>query len=756
MQATHTIAGDLAALVPSPVSPGIYNAAAAITFTGKLLFQAQAYATIAAPGGRIIFITDDTTVDTPVSHWYFDIRAAFATAAASKMEFVIGTEPVTHPDDIEALAKLVLWDVTGAISLGASSTAIGHMRASGAIAVGASVTCHSLESKAGAVTLGAGATSGDVNAAGAIGLGAGAKSGILNAGGAITLGARATALTATTEAATSLGAGASLPGLLAASLGGMTLAPGEYEAAAAVGLTGTLQLDATGYSLDTTTGLLKKGDATVDVGTFLTDIGEIFGEPTKPLWKFITGGALNTAAASTMVFVSSDPYPDGVIVDGTDLYKVGADTDLYEALAKLVFWKVTGAITLGASSIAIGHMDASAAITLGANAIGGSLVAGAAITLGANASYLSVDATTVNIGAGAHQVGAAAPLAADWVGLTFEPNPQPAEPPYERAAATTLSGTLYLDAGTYTVGTDYDNLSGMSGSDDLWLFEIGGAFTTAAGSTMVFLSDGSNKASIIPVESARYKALAQRVLWDVTGAITLGAGSTAIGHMKATGAITTGAGAISGDLQSTAGAITLGADAKSGQVNAAGAVTMGAGAVADSVSSEAAVTLGAGAFAVHSLAADVGGMSLVPGTYNSAAAVGLTGTLTLKNPDSIDAPVWTFTVGAAFTTAAASQMVFDYDSRAAGGGTVIWDVTGAITLGAGSAALGTMKTKAAITVGASATCGALEAGGAVTVGANTGYFSADGSAVTLGAGATKNTPANRGLLGLPPLLSDSE
>jgi hypothetical protein len=50
------------------------------------------------------------------------------------------------------------------------------------------------------------------------------------------------------------------------------------------------------------------------------------------------------------------------------------------------------------------------------------------------------------------------------------------------------------------------------------------------------------------------------VVWDVTGAITLGANSVAIGDMRAFGAITLGASASSGTLQSTSGgAVTLGA-----------------------------------------------------------------------------------------------------------------------------------------------------------------------------------------------------
>jgi hypothetical protein len=236
--------------------------------------------------------------------------------------------------------------------------------------------------------------------------------------------------------------------------------------------------------------------------------------------------------------------------------------------------------------------------------------------------------------------------------------------------------------------------------------------------------------------------LSAHVLWDVTGAITLGAASTAIGKMEASGAITVGAGAEAGSLTSTGGAITLGASAVCGTLRAVGAITLGAGAVTQSIDSDAAVTLGAGAYAVGSLAADLGGMTLVPGTYTATAAVGLTGTLILDTT-GITTPVWRFEISAAFTTAAASEMkIIGPNANAA---KVEWVVGGAITLGASSFAIGTMNTKAAITVGASATCGSLVAGGAVTVGAGTRYVSADGTAVTLGAGATPIPAAGLGL-----------
>jgi hypothetical protein len=93
-----------------------------------------------------------------------------------------------------------------------------------------------------------------------------------------------------------------------------------------------------------------------------------------------------------------------------------------------------------------------------------------------------------------------------------------------------------------------------------WNFKIGGALTTDAGSEMEL----TNSAIVI---------------WDVAGAITLGADSIA-----------------KGDMNSAQGAITLGARAKSDNLNAFGAITLGALSRSGSVTAIGPITFGAGAF----------------------------------------------------------------------------------------------------------------------------------------------------------------
>jgi hypothetical protein len=117
---------------------------------------------------------------------------------------------------------------------------------------------------------------------------------------------------------------------------------------------------------------------------------------------------------------------------------------------------------------------------------------------------------------------------------------------YDWGAAIGLTGTLTLQG---------------DGNDDVWTFNIGGAFTIAAVSKIEFDGGGSSS----------------NVHWVVDGAITIGANSLTIGDMKASGAITLGANAECGSLDSDA-AITLGAGASCGHLVADGAITVGEGA----------------------------------------------------------------------------------------------------------------------------------------------------------------------------------
>jgi hypothetical protein len=233
-----------------------------------------------------------------------------------------------------------------------------------------------------------------------------------------------------------------------------------------------------------------------------------------------------------------------VFVDTGDIEV--ADAEKIKLLAARVEWHVTGAVSIGASSAMIGSMRASGTITLGAGASSGALqsTGGGAITVGAGAS-------------------APGRLSSDLGSTTPVPGT------YTTTNAIGLTGILYLDAKDYndiSLVTTYTTDPEAQPVQPLWKFEIGGAFTAAATSKIVFLRVGSGKNDAIGAGTDLYRALAALVVWDVTGAIILGANSVAVGNMmKSDGAISSGASTSSGPLLSTSG----------------GAVTMGAGTYVD-------------------------------------------------------------------------------------------------------------------------------------------------------------------------------
>jgi outer membrane autotransporter protein len=115
---------------------------------------------------------------------------------------------------------------------------------------------------------------------------------------------------------------------------------------------------------------------------------------------------------------------------------------------------------------------------------------------------------------------------------------------------------------------------------------------------------------------------------------------------------------------------------------------------------------------------NLGGLTLVPGTYNFSSAAQLTGALTLNglgNPNS----VFIFNIGSTLTTASASSILL---INGAQGGDVFWRVGSSATLGTASSFTGDILALTSITLDTSATitCGAAWAHtGAVTLDSNT-------------------------------------
>ena len=112
---------------------------------------------------------------------------------------------------------------------------------------------------------------------------------------------------------------------------------------------------------------------------------------------------------------------------------------------------------------------------------------------------------------------------------------------------------------------------------------------------------------------------------------------------------------------------------------------------------------------------NLGGQTLVPGVYNSASSLGLTGALTLSGGAS---DVWIFQAGSTLTTASGSSVVLIGGAQSCN---IFWQIGSSATIGTGSAFKGTIIALTSITVTTGATIDgrALARNGAVTLDTNT-------------------------------------
>lgn len=117
------------------------------------------------------------------------------------------------------------------------------------------------------------------------------------------------------------------------------------------------------------------------------------------------------------------------------------------------------------------------------------------------------------------------------------------------------------------------------------------------------------------------------------------------------------------------------------------------------------------------IAADLGGMTLSPGVYNSASSIKLTGTLTLNGGGNEDS-VFVFQAGSALTTESASNINLVNGAQSCH---VFWQIGSSATLGTSSMFRGTIVALTSITVttGVSVTGRVLARNGAVTLDSDT-------------------------------------
>jgi len=119
----------------------------------------------------------------------------------------------------------------------------------------------------------------------------------------------------------------------------------------------------------------------------------------------------------------------------------------------------------------------------------------------------------------------------------------------------------------------------------------------------------------------------------------------------------------------------------------------------------------------NTVSADLGGQTLVPGVYNSATSMGLTGTLTLDAGNDPDA-VFIFQAGSTLTTASASSVVLINGAQACN---VFWQVGSSATFGTTTNFVGHVFSLISITANNRATFDGqlLAINGAVTLDENT-------------------------------------
>jgi hypothetical protein len=136
-------------------------------------------------------------------------------------------------------------------------------------------------------------------------------------------------------------------------------------------------------------------------------------------------------------------------------------------------------------------------------------------------------------------------------------------------------------------------------------------------------------------------------------------------------------------------------------ISGLGSMTVGgANHAGDAVAQQAktdlvtAYTTAAGEGPTNPITADLGGRTLLPGVYNSASSMGLTGALTL-NAQGDPKSVFVFQLGSALTTASGSQIDLINGAQACN---VYWQVGSSATLGTGSIFIGTILALTSITV----------------------------------------------------------
>ena len=347
------------------------------------------------------------------------------------------------------------------------------------------------------------------------------------------------------------------------------------------------------------------------------------------------------------------------------------------AQASNVFWQVNGAVTTGASSSFSGTMMASGAITLGAGAsLDGGALADGLVTLADN-TITAPDA------------------------VTFISPPTPTSALTSTTTDTVLATGSPSDTGAITYTSMTTPVCAVGSTS--------GALTYVASGTCTI--EATQAADVIDGDGSRTNNTSIRVSLP-TLPVNLG---TAVnyGVLGGAGVTSTGDTVINGDLGAGPGSTIVGfpAGVDHGSTHAGDSQAVQAQAdLAQAYSAAAGRTPSA------SFSGDQNGAIFDAGVYSAAAAISLTGTMTLDGQNDPNA-VFIFQVNAALTTAASTTIHLINGAQASN---VFWQVNGAVTTGASSSFSGTMMASGAITLGAGASLdGGALADGLVTLADNT-------------------------------------
>lgn len=117
------------------------------------------------------------------------------------------------------------------------------------------------------------------------------------------------------------------------------------------------------------------------------------------------------------------------------------------------------------------------------------------------------------------------------------------------------------------------------------------------------------------------------------------------------------------------------------------------------------------------ISGDLGGLTLLPGVYNAATSIGLSGTLTLDAEGDRNAE-WVFQIGSTLTTATAANVLLVNGATARN---VVWQIGSSATLGTAGTLAGRFLAAVSITVTAGVTVNGqiLARDGSVTLDTNT-------------------------------------